>query len=117
MDVVDRVRLSEHRARVAASLDALEGFFGYTTAHLKAHQGGRVLLALDPDLLVSVALVTVAGLRGWPSAPGDSPASWPSTSSPGAPSSTRCAGAISRGRRTRPSSPCARPWRGSIKRR
>lgn len=73
MDVVDRVRLGEHRARVAASLDALEGFVGYTTAHLQAHPGGRELLALDPDLLVSAALVTVAGLRGWPTAPGEFP--------------------------------------------
>ncbi|GAA2122281.1 hypothetical protein [Nocardioides bigeumensis] len=74
MDITDRVRLGEHRARVAASLDALHGFTGYSTAHLKAWPGGAELLALDPDLLVSVALVTTAGLRAWPDAPGEYPA-------------------------------------------
>ena len=74
MDVDDRVRLGEHRARVAASLDALHDFTGYSTAHLKAWPGGAELLALDPDLLVSVALVTTAGLRAWPDAPGMYPA-------------------------------------------
>ena len=71
MDVVDRVRLGEHRARVAASLAAVEGFVGSSTADLRAWPGGTELLALDPDLLVSVALVTTAGLRAWPGAPGE----------------------------------------------
>jgi hypothetical protein len=71
VDVVDRVRLGEHRARVAASLEALTGFTGYSTAHLKAWPGGADLLELDPDLLVSVALVTTAGLRAYSAAPGE----------------------------------------------
>ena len=44
---------------------------GSSTADLRAWPGGTELPALDPDLLVSVALVTTAGLRAWPGAPGE----------------------------------------------
>ena len=63
---------SANTARVLQRRSRLvEGFVGSSTADLKAWPGGNDLLALDPDLLVSVALVTTAGLRAWPGAPGE----------------------------------------------